>query len=157
MVELRAARDADADAVGTIWVSAWRDGHLGHVPEELVVVRTPESFLDRAAQRIADTTVAEVDGVVAGFIMVDDDEVEQVFVDAGHRGSGVAAVLLAEAERQVAGNGHASAWLAVVEGNARARRFYERFGWHDEGAFQYAARHGDTTIPVPCRRYVKKL
>jgi GNAT superfamily N-acetyltransferase len=157
MVELRAARDADADAVGTIWASGWRDGHLGHVPEELVAVRTPESFLDRAAQRIADTTVAEVDGVVAGFIMVDDDEVEQVFVDAGHRGSGVAAELLAEAERQVAGNGHASAWLAVVEGNARARRFYERLGWHDEGAFQYAARHGDTTIPVPCRRYVKNL
>jgi len=157
MAELRPARAADADAVGTIWASAWRDGHFGHVPDELVAVRTPQSFLDRATQRVPDTTVAEVDGVVAGFIMVDQDEVEQVFVDAGHRGSGVAAVLLAEAERQVATGGHASAWLAVVEGNARARRFYERRGWHDEGAFQYAARHGDTTIPVPCRRYVKKV
>lgn len=157
MADLRPAQAADAAAVGTIWAAAWQDAHLGQVPDELVAVRTRESFLDRAAQRVADTTVAEVGGVVAGFIMVDNDEVEQVFVDAGHRGSGVAAVLLAEAERQVASNGHTSAWLAVVEGNARARRFYERRGWHDEGPFQYAARHGDTTIPVPCRRYVKKL
>ena len=156
-VELRAARDGDAEAVGTIWAAAWRDGHLGHVPDELVAVRTQETFLSRAAERVADTTVAEVDGVVAGFIMVDRDEVEQVFVDARHRGSGVAAALLDEAERQVAAGGHARAWLAVVEGNARARRFYERAGWRDDGLFEYAARHGDTSIPVPCRRYVKEF
>jgi GNAT superfamily N-acetyltransferase len=155
MVDLRPARASDADTVGTLWAAAWRDGHLGHVPEELVAVRTPESFRARAAQRVDDTTVAEVDGVVAGFIMVDNDEVEQVFVAAAHRGGGVAGTLLAEAERQVAEGGHRTAWLAVVEGNARARRFYERQGWHDAGAFQYAARHGDTTIPVPCRRYEK--
>jgi GNAT superfamily N-acetyltransferase len=157
VVELRAANDADAEAVGTIWAAAWRDGHLGHVSDELVAVRTVESFLERAAARVADATVAEVDGGVAGFVMVDGDEVEQVFVAARHRGSGVAGVLLAEAERQVAGGGHRTAWLAVVAGNARARRFYEKAGWRDAGEFDYAARVGDRTIPVPCRRYVKNL
>ena len=157
MVELRPARAADAAAVAEIWARGWRDGHLGNVPEALVAVRTPESFRARAAQRIADTTVAEAGGEVAGFVMVVGDEVEQVYVSAAHRGSGLAAVLLAEAERLGAAGGHRIAWLAVVPGNARARRFYERCGWADEGRFDYPATHGDQVIPVPCHRYTKHV
>src|SRR4051794_11033579 len=100
-VTVRPARDCDAAAVAAIWLSGWRDGHLGNVPDALVAVRTPESFGLRARRRVADTTVATVDGEVAGFIMVTGDEVEQVYVAAAHRGRGAAGLLLAEAERQV--------------------------------------------------------
>jgi GNAT superfamily N-acetyltransferase len=154
---VRRARPEDAPAVAEIWASGWRDGHEGFVPDELVRVRTEESFRARAADRVADTTVADVDGEVAGFVMVVGDEVEQVYVSAGHRGTGVAGLLLAEAERQVRANGHARAWLAVVAGNARARAFYERAGWRDEGAFDYAAAGPDGPIAVPCRRYAKSV
>jgi GNAT superfamily N-acetyltransferase len=141
-----------------IWHSGWRDGHLGHVPDELVRVRTDESFRLRAADRVGDTTVAVVDGEVAGFIMVAGDEAEQVYVAAAHRGKGVADALLAEAERQVRENGHELAWLAVVSGNARARAFYERMGWRDDGGFDYEAAVEDgSTVSVPCRRYVKTV
>ncbi len=153
-MKLRPATDADAPAVATIWHLGWRDGHLGHVPDELLAARTPESFFERAAQRTGDTTVADVDGAVAGFVMVVDDEVEQVYVSADHRGSGIAGALLAEAERQVQAGGHRQAWLAVVAGNARARRFYERSGWTDAGPFDYVATGG---ITVPSHRYVKAL
>ena len=51
-------------------------------------------------------TVATVDGAVVGFIMVVDDEVEQVYVASGARGTGVADELMREAERQVRTNGH---------------------------------------------------
>jgi hypothetical protein len=67
----------------------------------------------------------------------------------------VAGLLLTEGERRVAAAGHPRAWLAVVEGNARARRFYERHGWVDEGPFVHKADAPDGTIEVPCRRYVK--
>lgn len=154
---IRSATPADAEAVAAIWREGWRDGHLGNVPDALVAIRTPESFADRAAQRVADTVVADVDGAVAGFVMVVEDEVEQVYVSGEHRGTGVAAALLTEAERIVAGNGHREAWLAVVAGNERARRFYERCGWRDEGGFEYAAVTLDDIIPVPARRYVKPL
>jgi GNAT superfamily N-acetyltransferase len=154
-VTLRSALAGDAAAVAGIWERGWRDGHLGNVPGELVAARTPESFRLRAAARVGDTTVAEVGGVVAGFVMVAGDEVEQVYVDAAHRGSGVAAALLAEAERLVAAAGHRAAWLAVVPGNARARRFYERCGWVDDGLFDHAAPHDGGAIPVPCHRYRK--
>lgn len=156
-IELRPAEAGDVAAVADIWERGWRDGHLGNVPEALVAVRTPESFRTRAAERVADTTVADAGGEVAGFVMVVGDEVEQVYVSAAHRGSGIAGVLLAEAERLVAGGGHRVAWLAVAPGNARARRFYERCGWRDEGLFDYAATHDGEVIPVPCHRYTKPV
>lgn len=154
---LRPARPEDAKPIATIWHDGWRDGHLGHVPDALVAVRTRESFDERAAQRIDDTAVAVIDGAVAGFVMVVGDEVEQVYVASEHRGAGVAPALLAEAERLVATNGHRVAWLAVAPGNARARRFYERSGWSDEGAFDYPAASSEGSIPVRCQRYVKPL
>ena len=156
-VIVRPAVAADADVVAAIWYGGWRDGHLGHVPDELVAFRTEESFGTRAVERVADTTVALVSGEVAGFVMVVGDEVEQVYVSRDHRGSGVAGALLTEAERQVKANGHREAWLAVATGNARARRFYERSGWTDGGAFDYPAAVEGGTIAVPCHRYVKSV
>jgi GNAT superfamily N-acetyltransferase len=143
--------------VAEIWYRGWRDGHLGHVPDALLAARTRGSFESRARQRVADTVVAIVEDAVAGFVMVAGDEVEQVYVAARRRGTGVADVLLAEAERLVAMNGHARAWLAVVAGNTRARRFYERRGWADEGPFDYHAAGGTGPILVPSHRYVKLL
>ncbi len=154
---LRKASAGEVDAVAEIWRLGWHDAHDGHVPEALVAARPDESFRTRAGERVGDTTVAAVDGVVAGFVMVVDDEVEQVYVSRAHRGAGVADALIAEAERQARANGHAKAWLAVVGGNPRARRFYERMGWADEGPFEYMAAIGDGTIAVPCHRYTKRL
>jgi GNAT superfamily N-acetyltransferase len=157
-VALRAARAEDARDIAEIWHRGWQDGHLGFVPQELVDARTAASFRTRASERISDTTVATVEGAVVGFVMVVDDEVEQVYVAGSHRGTGVARVLIGEAERQVRANGRGKAWLAVVAGNARARAFYERAGWVDEGPFDYAAAAAeDGPISVPCRRYAKLL
>ena len=156
-VALRQASHGDAKAVAKIWHDGWRDGHLGHVPDDLVTVRTRESFQWRAADRVGDTVVAVVDDDVAGFVMVVGDEIEQVYVAEQHRGSGVAALLLAEAERIVAVNGNERAWLAVVDGNVGARRFYERHGWTDEGVFDYPAVSAAGPIPVPAHRYVKRV
>ncbi len=49
------------------------------------------------------------------------------------------------------------AWLAVVVGNARARRFYEKHGWHDDGDLPYEVTAGETTFISPCRRYEKRV
>ena len=119
-VELRPAQPSDAPAIAEIWHLGWRDGHLGHVPRELLAARHEDSFRARVPARLTDTTVAVIDGDIAGFVMVVDDEIEQVYVARSHRGTGVADVLMAEAERQIDDAGHAGAWLAVVAGNAWA-------------------------------------
>ncbi|MEV6282121.1 GNAT family N-acetyltransferase [Kribbella sp. NPDC051770] len=156
-MHVRPATTEDTEAVAAIWFTGWHDGHDGNVPEELSAVRTKDTFWTRAAERTSETTVATVEQVVAGFVIVSGDEVEQVYVSSEHRGSGVAGLLLAEAERQVAQAGHPHAWLAVATGNGRARRFYERSGWTDDGAFEYQAAVDGGTLPVPCHRYVKTV
>ena len=138
----------------------WHDAHHAHVPDGLTLRRTPQAFRERVVQRIAetdDTTVVEVEGVLAGFIMVTGDEVEQLYVDRAFRGAGLATVLLEEGEHQVSAGGHDQAWLAVVEGNARARRFYEKGGWVDDGDLPYEVMADGQRFVSPCRRYAKNL
>ncbi|MBF6227798.1 GNAT family N-acetyltransferase [Nocardia abscessus] len=154
---LRRARPEDASAIAEIWYPGWRDAHLGNVPDTLLAVRPRDSFDTRAAERVGDTVVATVDGVVAGFVMVDEDEVDQVYVAAAHRGTGSAALLLAAAEQRVRANGHDRAWLAVVPGNTRACRFYANQGWTDQGAFTHAAPGPNGPVSVPAHRYTKPV
>src|SRR6476659_3640028 len=140
---LRPATPGDMATVADIWHAAWHTSHPGHVPDGLT------------AARVADTTVAELDGVLVGFIMIDGDEVEQIFVDPERHGSGIATLLLDEAERQVAAAGHEVAWLAVAIGNTRARAFYEKRGWTNEGDLPYEVTAAGERFISPCRRYEK--
>jgi len=155
-VQLRLATADDSDAIAELWHVGWADGHRGHVPDALLAHRTLEQFRRRAPSRLPSTTVATIDGTVVGFVMVIDDEIEQIYVARDARGTGTAETLLRHGER-VIGAHHEIAWLAVVDGNARARAFYERLGWHDAGPIAYEAEVEDGTFPVPCRRYEKVL
>ena len=144
--------------VADLWHEGWHDGHAGHVPDGLTAARTLAAFHERTPLRVADSAVAVSDaGDLLGFVMVVGDEVEQVFVARAARGTDLAARLLGEAERRVAAAGHSSAWLAVVAGNARARRFYEKHGWVDAGDLPYEVTALGETFVSPCRRYVTSL
>lgn len=153
MTSIRPAVPDDVPRIADVWESAWRDGHVGHIPDELLVHRQSDSFRTRAAQMVGRTHVAEVDGVIVGFVTLKGDELEQLFVDAAARGTGVARDLLADGARRLVAQGHARPWLAVVVGNARARHFYEREGWRDAGPLAYEAPIEGGTVVVPCRRY----
>ena len=155
--QVRAAGASDVDAIASIWHAGWCDGHLGHVPDELLAVRTPESFLERSAALIDEFQVIIVDDSVAGFHLIVDDEVEQFYVSRQYRGQGISDELMRHAEETIRSAGHLSMWLAVVAGNDRARGFYARQGWIDEGLFDYGASAGEGAIAVPSHRYVKSL
>lgn len=113
--------------------------------------------MSRARERIGSMWVAEASGQVVGFVVVKDDEVEQLFVDRAARGSGVAATLLRTGESVIRDAGHRRAWLAVVAGNQRARSFYSREGWRDSGPFTYLAETAAGPFPVPSYRYEIEL
>ncbi len=154
---LRPAELADVDALGTLWYESWRDGHLEHAPEVLLKDRTPEMFRTRTADRLDEMTVATVDGAAAGFVIVTDDEVEQVYVGRAFRGTDVAKTVLREGERRVGEQGYDEAWLAVIDGNARARAFYEREGWVDQGLVEYDVPATDPPLVWDVHRYTKRL
>ncbi len=58
---------------------------------------------------------------------------------------------------RVAAGGHSEAWLAVVEGNARARALSEKSGWVDSGELPYEVTAGGEAFVSPCRRYAKNF
>lgn len=152
-VSLRPASSEEAAQIARIWREGWADAHLGNVPPELVEARTPQSFSTRAVDRLADTIVATRSDEVVGFVMIEGDQVDQLYLDRSARGAGIGSLLLDEAERVVRAAGHPSAWLAVATGNTAARRFYEHHGWVDEGPFVHAAPVPDGAVGVPCHRF----
>ena len=153
---MRAATPDDVDAIAAVWHEAWRDGHVGHVPDGLLPERTLDEFRRRVPQRIVTSTVAEDAGGVVGFVTVERDELEQLMVAGRARGTHIAARLLRAGEQQIAEH-HPTAWLSVVAGNARARRFYAREGWHDAGPIDYYAETSQGKMLVPSHRYEKTV
>lgn len=154
---IRSAVGGDADAVARVWYSAWRDGHLGHIPDGLLAFRKEEHFLSRTRERIDHIWVAEAAGRIVGFVAVRGDELEQLFVEREARGTGVAKMLIDRGERELRRAGHRRIWLAVVAGNQRARAFYARCGWRDMGPFTYQAETSAGPFEVPSHRYEKDL
>ena len=129
------------------------DGHLGHVPEACYPIAGSSTSRARAATDRA-TRVAVADGELS----VRDSTRRGRAALRGRegRGRGIADALLRHAEEGIATHFDA-AWLAVVEGNRRARRFYERCGWRDIGGFDYQAEIEGGRLPVPSRRYEKRF
>jgi GNAT superfamily N-acetyltransferase len=153
----RPAQAAEIDRLATIWHDGWQDAHASILPVELARVRTLESFRDRLQAALADVRVAEVDGEPVGFCIVKVDELYQLFVSPGARGSGIAAALVADAEMRLAGSGVATAWLACAIGNERAARFYEKCGWHRTGTVVSLLDTPAGTFHLDVWRYEKSL
>ena len=125
-MSVRAGDVGEIDHLARLWHQGW---HAALAPAGLVRARTLESFRDRLAAALADTFLIGPPDAPSGFYMLKGDELYQFYVAREARGSGVAAVLLADAEARLAERGVTTAWLACAIGNNRAARFYERCGW----------------------------
>src|SRR5688500_14467180 len=125
-MNVRGAEEAEIDHLAKIWYDGWRDAHEQIVPADLTRLRTLESFRDRLQAALPNVRVIGTPGEPVGFCIVKDDELYQLFVSAPARGSGAAAILLADAEARLSEDGVGTAWLACAIGNERAARFYEK-------------------------------
>jgi GNAT superfamily N-acetyltransferase len=67
-------------------------------------------------------------------------------------GTGLGRELMAASVEHLAAAGHSAATLWVLESNARARRFYARAGWAEDGAVQRSDRLGFPITEVRYRR-----
>lgn len=109
------------------------------------------------ADMIASVRVAGPAGNPLGFYMNSGDELSQLFVAAEARGKGVAAALIADAERELAGRGVETAWLSCAIGNERAARFYEKSGWRRAGTYVSELPVDGGILPLEAWRYEKLL
>jgi GNAT superfamily N-acetyltransferase len=156
-MDVRAAEQSEIDHLARTWYDGWRDAHAPIVPAELARRRTLESFKDRLQAALPSIRVVGPSGAPAGFHIVKDDELYQLYVSAQSRGTGVAAALIADAEARLAASGVGTAWLACAIGNERAARFYEKCGWRRVGTMLNQLETSDGTFPLDVWRYEKPL
>nr|WP_314220177.1 GNAT family N-acetyltransferase [Streptomyces sp. DSM 40713] len=89
-----------------------------------------------------------------GEVLTAEAELYAIYVDTEHLGRGVGRALLRESVRRADALGYSRMYLWVLEGNATARRFYERAGFHADGAEEPFEVEG---VAVPEVRYVGHL
>ncbi|WP_375310592.1 GNAT family N-acetyltransferase [Bradyrhizobium sp. A5] len=156
-MQVRPADAGEVDHLALVWHDAWHESHAHLAPPELVRLRTVPSFRDRLALKFPDVRVVGPAGAPLGFCALKGDELNQLFVSAEARGSGVAAALIADAEARLAARGVELAWLACAVGNARAARFYQKSGWRNAGTFMMLSETSNGPFPVEQWRFEKRL
>lgn len=179
MVTVRLARPADAAAVVRIRVRAWQQAYAGIMPQDVLDALDGriEDEIQRTRQRWESgrplpftTVVAEpTPGLVTGFAtygpyrlvpsgeQVDHraGEVVLIYVDPRHQRAGAGRALMdaAVAALREAGAGEVRLW--VLEQNASARRFYQRYGFVADGqrhVFPVTRPNGER-VDLPELRY----
>jgi GNAT superfamily N-acetyltransferase len=156
-MDVRPADASEVDQLARLWHDGWRDAHAEILPRELVRLRTPETFHERMRAGLASVRAIGPIGAPLGFTMLKGDELNQLYVAAAVRGSGVAAALIADAEECLAASGVETAWLACGIGNDRAARFYEKSGWRLARTFTSELETPEGIFRLDVRRYEKAL
>lgn len=164
---VRRGRLEDADVLGVVHVAAWQATYRGLIADDFLDALDPVARADRWRRNLADPTtncLVAIDGAgaVRGFTLfgeaTDEPGTGQVYainLEPSAWGTGLGRELLRAASDELHAMGFAEAVLWVVDGNARARRFYEIAGWAWDGAAQDDPSFGSK--PVRELRYRRPL
>jgi ribosomal protein S18 acetylase RimI-like enzyme len=163
-MRIRKAVVDDAEAIARLNVLAWQVAYEGHMPADFLAALDPAARALRWREQMLATEpdqavfVAEnADGTVIGFAACGNErtdasagEVFAIYVDPARWGAGAGRALMDAAVAHLTAAGPRPVRLWALDGNERARRFYERYGFVADGA---TGRH---TIPdgeVPTLRF----
>ncbi len=146
-MEIRPAKQTDADNVAAVHVRSWQVGYRGLLPDDYLAGLHPEdraqhyTFEDTDPAQPA-TLVAVEDSTIIGFATIgpcrDHDagpagELLALYVDPPSWGSGVGRALIAAARERLFDEGFTQTVLWVLTGNKRAEHFYRIDGWSHDG------------------------
>jgi GNAT superfamily N-acetyltransferase len=153
----RLAVAADLEPLTQLWHQSWHDAHAEITPPALVALRTPERFarrLDGIGDRLR---LAGPEGAPLGLCILKDDHLDQLYVAARARGTGIAAVLLHDGEDRLRAAGVTDARLDCAALNHRAARFYAREGWTRLGTAMVHAEAVDPPVLIEVILFAKRL
>jgi GNAT superfamily N-acetyltransferase len=158
-------------AAGTrLQVASWREAYAGIIPAGYLAAMSAAEREQRHLARVTDPEpraaylLAERDGRIVGMTNVgparDDGldpsttgEIRAMYADPGAWSTGVGAALMHAALARLIRGGFTAVTLWVLEDNARARLFYERWGFRLDGARQVV----ELGAPVAEVRYALAL
>src|SRR5690242_6698445 len=140
VVQVRQARLEDEAALGKIEAAAWAED-VTPAPRP-----PPDAVFFGERTRLADTLVAEIDGVLVGYALVGQSlplashahvlELQGLAVDPARQGCAAGRRLVEASVEHARGRGARKLALRVLGNNVRARRLYESCGFLVEGALQ---------------------
>ncbi|MCX5405832.1 GNAT family N-acetyltransferase [Streptomyces sp. NBC_00335] len=166
---VREMTEPDIDAVAAVRVSGWRYAYAGLMPQSYLDGLSAAEYAGQRRAAFADPAnavtnlVAEgPDGAVLGWAAFgpaqgtdpegaapDEGELYALYARPDVIGTGVGRALLTEVLRRAA---YPAVRLWVVEGNDRARRFYERAGFRPDGGVLVDETDGFPVHEVGYRR-----
>lgn len=162
---IRVAEAADAHAIATIQVSAWRTAYRGLMPDALLDDLDVDAKAARWRLSIEAPDmrilVVERSGVVAGFACVSGardlpdgahgvGEIWAMYVSPEHWREGCGRELMHGARDYFSDTGRTRIILWVLEANASARRFYEAEGFAPDGATKTHPPSGQGEMRYSC-------
>jgi GNAT superfamily N-acetyltransferase len=165
---VRRAAAADARAIAEINVAGWQAAYRGLMPEAFLESLSADqrelawrARLEGGADAGDPAWVAELDGEPVGYLVSgpprDEDaepgavEIYAVYVRPDVWRSGVGRRLIEVATAEWWRRGATSLLLWVLEGNTRARSFYEALGWTADGSTKTYDMGGFTTLEARYR------
>ena len=172
MVTIRDAGPDDSEALARVRAMSWRSAYDDLLPPELIAIATGPGGADRQREFLADdparrAVLAEDDGEAVGMAVYGPDrevagvksaigyaELYLIYVLPGYWSRGVGRPLLDRVLDDVRAGGYARLALWVLAANARARRFYERYGFAITDN-KIAERHGHVTHEIRYEREVR--
>ncbi|WP_058909758.1 acetyltransferase [Entomohabitans teleogrylli] len=120
-IQIRAASRDDDDRLIALWQRSVTATHLFLTPEDIDGLAPVVS----SSLPLLNVYVAEDSSVISGFIAMDGEKIEMLFIDDCARGKGIGRLLLDFARRQ-----SPQLKVDVNEQNPQARGFYEHYGFH---------------------------
>jgi ribosomal protein S18 acetylase RimI-like enzyme len=152
-VRVRPAGVDDADGIGRVQVRSWQVAYRGLMPDDVLDALDPAARAQWwrqcvASQGFGQTVLVAVDTAartVVGFVSAGDahgpatepdnaGEVYAIYVEPQGWGIGTGWALLDAAVTYLAATGRRPVRLWSLDGNERACRFYERYGFVADGA-----------------------
>ena len=161
-MEIRKLRPSDdLFAVSRVYEESWREAYRGLLPQEYLdsiplVKWVPyleqagrESLLLLEGEKIVGTAscCASRTPELAGW-----GEIVSLYLLPEYWGKGYGKLLFSAAVEQLETMGYRNTFLWVLEGNQRARAFYERMGFHPDGAYTDAEIGGISVRELRYRR-----
>ncbi len=147
-LDFRRATPADAETLGALHSALWRAAYTGIVPDAYLQAFTPEKRTAFFARTLPVTPnenyILSLGGEPAGMLAIgptNDErpetgfgEIHALYLFPEHWGHGHGRRAMNFALERLRSHGFTAVSLWVLEENARARRFYEAYGFLPDGA-----------------------
>jgi GNAT superfamily N-acetyltransferase len=164
MTEVRAAVPEDSYDVARVQVRSWQSAYRGLIAQEYLDSLRPEVWASkytfgRMGLKLPSTQVAVDGSTICGLTttglcrdidLANFGELVTIYVDPAYMRTGVGRLLMSAARERLRRVGVMQASLWVLDGNVRARGFYEHDGWRCDGT-RRTRSYGD--VPVDEVRY----